>query len=66
VTPAKFIPVPNNEISIATKKKGKPGTRNSDLQPGVESGFDVISESREVLFGICAKFSGNAASGPRK
>ena len=32
VTPAKFIPVPNRETSMAMKKKGNPGTRNNAFQ----------------------------------
>src|SRR6202162_2025380 len=64
VTPAKFIPVPNSDTSIATKKKGNPGTRNSALQLGVDWGSAAISESGEPLLGICAKFSGIGVSGP--
>src|ERR1700674_653409 len=64
VTPAKFIPVPNSDTSIATKKKGKPGTRKSAFQLGVDGGSGVISKSGEPLFGICAKFSDNVGSGP--
>src|SRR5271169_7218053 len=66
VTPAKFIPVPNSDTSIATKKKGNPGTRKSAFQLGVDGCSGTISESREPLFGIWAKFSGNVAPGPRK
>src|SRR5580693_1079119 len=66
VTPAKFIPVPNSETNIATKKKGNPGTRKSAFQLGADGWSEAISESREPLFGIWAKFSGNVGSGPRK
>src|SRR3984893_13651815 len=45
VTPAKFIPVPNNDTNIATKKKGNPGTRNNAFQSRVEVGSEAISES---------------------
>src|SRR5271154_6131877 len=64
VTPAKFIPVPNRDTSIATKKKGNPGTRKSALQLGADGWSRVISESQTPLFDIYAKFSGNAAPGP--
>src|SRR5579864_321049 len=63
VTPAKFIPVPNSDTSIAAKKKGKPGTRKSAFQLGVDGGSGVISKSGEPVFGICAKFSGIVAPG---
>jgi hypothetical protein len=66
VTPAKFIPVPNSDTNMATKKKGNPGTRNSALQLGGDGLSGAISESGEPLFGICAKFSGNVGPGPRK
>src|ERR1700733_4366963 len=66
VTPAKFIPVPKSDTSMATKKKGNPGTRNSVFQLGVNGWSGAISESEKPLFGICAKFSGNAVPGPRK
>src|ERR1700692_2733514 len=65
VTPAKFIPVPNSDTSIAIKKKGNPGTRKSDFQLGVDGWSGAISESGAPLFGICAKFSGNGVPGPR-
>jgi hypothetical protein len=45
VTPAKFIPVPNNETNIARKKKENPGTRKSAFQFKVELGSEAISES---------------------
>src|ERR1700732_4082961 len=45
VTPAKFIPVPNNDTNMAKKKNGNPGTRNSDCQSRVEGGSEAISES---------------------
>src|SRR3984957_4235694 len=64
VTPAKFIPVPNNDTSMATKKKGNPGTRKSAFQLGVDGGSGVISESGESLLAIHAKFSGNVGPGP--
>jgi hypothetical protein len=51
---------------MAMKKKGNPETPNSALQPGVGEGSGVIAESREPLFGIRAKFSGNGTGGPRK
>src|SRR6202022_1241994 len=45
VTPAKFIPVPNNDTNIAKKTNGNPGMRNSDFQSRVEVGSEAISES---------------------
>src|SRR5579863_6852870 len=66
VTPAKFIPVPNSETSIAVKKKGNPGTRKSAFQLEVDGWSGAISELGEALFGICAKFSGIVVPGPRK
>jgi hypothetical protein len=66
VTPAKFIPVPKSDTSMATKKKGNPGTRKRVFQLGADGRSEDISESREPLFGISVKFSGNVGSGPRK
>jgi hypothetical protein len=66
VTPAKFIPVPNRDTSMARKKYGKPATRNSAVQLGLDGWSGAMEESEEPLLGICVKFSGNAARGPRK
>src|ERR1700728_1448527 len=66
VTPAKFIPVPNKDTSIAKKKNGNPGTRNSAFQLGEADWSEAIAESSGPLFAIWAKFSGNDVRGPRK